>query len=39
MEEMRNRGGGNSFPLVTIGDKAVEGFNPEMLCEYLGIEE
>ena len=39
MAEMKQHGGGNSFPFVMIGGDAVEGFDPERFTELLGLEE
>lgn len=37
LEEMKKLGGGNSFPLVKIGDEAVEGYDIEKFSQLLGI--
>ncbi|MFA6383991.1 MAG: glutaredoxin family protein [Candidatus Omnitrophota bacterium] len=37
--EMKRYGAGDSFPFVLIGEDPVEGYNPDMYCELLGIEQ
>jgi glutaredoxin len=37
MAEIKEYGGGNSFPFVIFGKEAVEGFDPEKFNELLGL--
>ncbi|HOW42368.1 MAG TPA: glutaredoxin family protein [Candidatus Omnitrophota bacterium] len=37
LAEMERFGGGNSFPLVLIGEEAVEGYDPDQFCDLLEI--
>jgi len=39
LEEMANLGGGKSFPLVTIGDKVIIGYNPERIALILDLKK
>ena len=39
LTEMKRYGVGDSFPVVFIGDEPVEGFNPDMYCQLLGIKQ
>jgi hypothetical protein len=36
---MANLGGGKSFPLVTIGDKVIIGYNPERIALILDLKK